>query len=76
MNSISALQSGLYGINNGIQRLNKDAADIASATKPQSNTDLTSSLVNLNADQRQVEASTKVIKAQDEMLGTLLDITV
>ncbi len=73
--SISALQTGINGVQNGLNSMRRDAAGIASATTSGGamSADITRSLVNLRVDQRQVEASVKVIKAADEMLGTLLD---
>jgi flagellar basal body rod protein FlgG len=59
-----------------MQRLNKNAADIASATNPQSNVNLTESIVELNANKQQVEASAKVVSANSEIIGSLLDIKV
>lgn len=73
--SISALQSGIAGLQNGLDNMRRDAAEIARAgtTDATTPTDITRSLVNLRADQRQVEASARVVKASDEILGTLLD---
>jgi len=76
MNSISAFQSGLAGIETGINGANKNAVDIARSNDDSSTQSLTTSLVELNANTQQVEASSKVIKASSDMLGTLLDIKV
>lgn len=73
--SISALQTGISGVQTGLNNMRRNAAEIASASTANGTTpsDLTRSLINLQVDQRQVEASVKVIKAADAMLGTLLD---
>ena len=70
--SIPALQTGIAGINNGLDGMRRNATEIARATSGDG-TDSTRALVDLRADQRQVEASVKVVKAADEMLGSLLD---
>jgi len=83
MNSISAFQSGLQGIQRGLNELNRHAADIASAKQfsPQTaadtdlTTDLTTSLIGLKQSELQVAISTKVIEAADNTIGTLLDIS-
>lgn len=56
--------------------MRRDAHEIASAAKKggEDTSDLAKSMVDLNVDQRQVEASVKVVQAADEVLGTLLDI--
>ncbi len=76
MSSISALSSGVMGIQKGLDGLNRDAAQIASAKqmKNESSADLAQPLTNLVLDKLQVAASAKVVKAADETLGTLLDV--
>ena len=74
--SISALQTGINGINAGLNSMRRDAQQIAQATTEGSapTTDQIKPLVNLKQDQRQVEISTQVVKAADETIGSLLDI--
>jgi len=78
MNSISAYQSGLQGIQRGLNELSRNAADIASARQfsPQTaaDTNLTTSLIGLKQSELQVAMSTKVIEAADNTIGTLLDM--
>jgi hypothetical protein len=76
MSSIPALTSGVMGIQKGLDGLNRDAAQIASAKqlKNDSSTDLAEPLTNLVVDKQQVAVSAKVVKAADETLGTLLDV--
>lgn len=76
MNTISAFQSGVSGIQTGMQSLNKNAAKIANADTLQSAADLTEPLVNIIRDEQQIQASSEVIEASNIMLGSLLDITV
>jgi len=74
MSTIPAFQSGVAGVQSGLQQLNKNAADIARVSQPDSDVDLTSALVsNLSAEQ-QVLAAAKVIETSNETIGTLLDI--
>jgi hypothetical protein len=75
--SIPALSNGLGGIYNGLDNLKHDAQKIASASAKggEDTTDLAKSLVDLNTDRHQIEASVKVVQAVDETLGTLLDVT-
>jgi len=78
---IQALNAGLQGIQTGLNNLRNDANDIAQAGNPNPaaagdaprRPELAESLVNLKVDTRQVEASAEVVKAADEVLGTLLD---
>lgn len=76
MSTISAYQSGLTGIQNGFQRLNQNVAKIASANSIETVSNLTEPLVGILSDKQQIEASAKVIKASNSMLGTILDIKV
>ncbi len=71
--SIPALQAGIAGIDNGLDGLHRNATTIARAA-PGDSADSTRALLDLRADQHQVEASVKVLKAADEMLGSLLDV--
>ncbi len=76
MGSISAFQSGLTGIQTGINNLNKNTAAIASGNSDETSGHLTESLIDLSANKQQVDASAKVIATANETIGTLLDITV
>lgn len=74
MSTITAFQSGLKGIQTGMQSLNRNAAKIASADALQSNADLTEPLVHMLSDKQQVQASAKVIEVSTAMIGSILDI--
>jgi len=78
MNLPSITGSALQGINQGLDNMRKDAQTIASVntTRDENTQDLAQAMVDLNASARQTEASVKVVKAADEVLGTLLDISV
>lgn len=76
MSTIPAFQSGLAGVQSGLQQLNKNAADIARIGQPDADVDLTTTLVSNLSAQQQVEASLKVIETSDDTVGTLLDIQV
>ena len=74
----SILSTGLQGVQNGLGQASKAAGEIArfGTTAGDDLGDLTTSLVNLKASETQVKASAAVIKSADEVIGTLIDITV
>ena len=76
MSGIPALSSGVMGIQKGLDGLNRDAAEIASARqlKNEASADLAKPLTNLVIDKLQVTASAKVVKTAGDTLGTLLDV--
>lgn len=76
MNISNLSLAGIAGVQTGLDNLKRDASDIAQTVSKgsENTTDLAKSLVDLNLDQRQVEASVKVVQAVDEVLGTLIDI--
>jgi flagellar hook protein FlgE len=76
MSTIPAFQSAISGIQSGLHRMNKNAADIANANVAQNDTDITQAIVNIISDEQQIKASAKVIEAHKTMLGSLLDIKV
>lgn len=76
MSAPITFDSGLTGIRNGLDGLQKTASQIASketmaGDNPQNLAEL---MVELKMNQNQVSASAQVVKANDEMLGTLIDI--
>lgn len=71
--------TGLGGTNSGIERVAKAANDIAHASVHDSSrlpSELSDALVELKQGKHQVAASAAVIKTADEVLGTLIDISV
>lgn len=74
--SIPGISNGLTGVYNGLDNLRHDAQEIAStsAKGDEDTDDLAKSLVDLNLDRNQVDASVKVVQAIDETVGTLLNV--
>lgn len=74
---VDAFGPALNGIHRGMQGLQQNAQQISSATTPTKTEDaagdIEKPMVEMISNERQVEASAKVVKTQDEMLGTLLD---
>ena len=66
----SALNSGVATIATGSQQLNRDAQQIANPDAQ----DSTAPLLDLNQSSQLAEAGAAVIRASNQMLGTLLDI--
>ena len=73
--SISAINTGINGINQGLGNLRRDASAVAQAVSSEQNTDVASALVNIKLDSLQIEASAKVVETVHDMLGSLLDVT-
>ena len=76
MGVLSVQNSALQGIQRGLEGMRQNAADIASAdqlNRAGMDTDLETSLVDLNQNKYQVQASAKVVSALDEVIGTLID---
>ena len=75
----SVLQTGISGIQRGIRGA-ADAADKIAKTGVDSNkkedatNDIATAAVDLKQSELQVKASAKVVKAGDDMLGSLRDI--
>ncbi len=76
MSNISALNSGIVGIQRGMATAEKSAATIASAQNSTSGNpaDVAEPLVELMMARLQVEASAKVVERISETIGTLIDI--
>ncbi|HHJ16381.1 MAG TPA: hypothetical protein ENJ80_06745 [Gammaproteobacteria bacterium] len=70
-----ALSQAMQGIQRGLNSARGHAAEIASAGQfnDSSPASLVEPLIGLRQDTLQVQASTQVLKAADEMLGTLFD---
>jgi flagellar basal body rod protein FlgG len=68
--------TGLAGIQAGINTAGQAAQSIASASTRDaeaSSKDITTAAVELKQAEQQVQASAKVVKSADEMLGTVID---
>lgn len=66
--------SGLRGIQIGFQQAAESADKITRAFQPDSTEDAVQPMIDLAGAKRQVEASSKVIKVGDELMGAILDI--
>ena len=76
MNINSVMQTGIQGIQKGIQGMEQSADAIVRAGTAEGISESNSfiePIMDLKLYEQTVEASTKVVKTADEMLGTLLD---
>ncbi len=74
INSIS--NNALQGYNQASQAMQKNASDIArSGTDAGKDVNLTNSVVELKQNQQVAEANLKVLKSENELLGSIIDIT-
>lgn len=72
-----ASNNGLLSIQRGMQGLERNAQAIASrpvAGSDEPTRDLAGPLVESRSNLRQVQAGAAVVRTEDEMLGSLLDI--
>jgi len=79
MGVLSVQNEAVQGIQRGLDGLRKNAAEIASAdqlNKAGESTDLVGSLVELQQNTTQVQASAKVVSAIDSVIGSIVDIRV
>lgn len=81
MNISSALNSGVLGLNRGLDGVQKAASDIAGAGKTDSpeeatGRDVKEALTDLVVEKNAAAASTKVVQSAEETLGTLIDVRV
>ena len=81
MSTIPAINSGIQGINKGMDGLKRNAHDTATLNTQNNTTNtsdlkgVTATLIDMKSNELQVEMSAKVVKAADEMIGTIIDIT-
>ena len=70
------INHAVSGIQKGLEDMQANASKIAGATTMESDNpqSLATSLVGLKTSALQVEASVQVVKAIDDVLGTLLDV--
>jgi len=69
--------AGLEGIRKGTERIDQAASKIAGLDKTRDFMgDITTSAIELQQGKMQVEVSSKVLAAEGDMLGSLLDIKV
>jgi len=80
----SAFSSGLYGLNQASQQITESSEKIANQPVNSENTEssrydsqpVTAELINMKLAEIQAQASTKVITTADEMVGSLIDVSV
>ncbi len=68
-----AMSGGLLAIQRGMQGLDRNAADIASARQMRGEASPVEPLVDSKLNRLQVEAGASVVKTVDETIGFLLD---
>lgn len=73
MKITSAFNSALQGIRRGMEGLDRNAAQIASAEQLQGDASPTQPLVESKLNRLQVEASAKAMRTIDEAIGSLFD---
>lgn len=75
MSDLPALQNALRGIQRGLEGVNKNASQIASAKQmdAENPADEAKPLVEMLENRNQVEASAKVVKTVSDTIGTLID---
>ncbi len=71
MSTIDAMNRGIQGIQRGMEGAARNAGRIARSGE---NGPPVKEMVALKENQHLVESSAKVVRAADEMIGTLLDI--
>jgi flagellar hook-associated protein FlgK len=72
----SALNAGYTGLQRATQQMDASSSKLAQlSTKPET-VNPTTELVNLKVAEQSGQASAKVVKAADEMMGTLIDVRV
>lgn len=76
--SVGMMGVGLTGMQRGYQTVTNAANDIAQQSVANdgrgASTDLARPMVGLSVGERATEASASVIRAADEMVGTLIDV--
>lgn len=72
---VSAISSGLAGIQRGIQQMDRSASAIArmGATTEGGPGELANNMVQLMQARNDVKANVAVVKTADDVLGTLID---
>lgn len=72
--SNSIINTGLKGMQSGLESAAKHAEQVTRAFRPDSEEDQVEGLVGLKTDRVQVQASAKVVKTGDELNQAILDI--
>lgn len=69
----NAMTTAVNGIRKGMDGLDRNAAEVARASKGQQG-DIATPLVDSRVNKLQVEANVSMVKTLDETLGSLLDV--
>ncbi|WP_409421228.1 flagellar biosynthesis protein FlgE [Pseudaeromonas sp. ZJS20] len=75
----SAMSYGLQGLGRAQQQVEQGSREIASLpvqSESSQSKDLTQSVMTLQQGQNEAQASARVVKSADDMMGTLIDIRV
>ena len=70
----SISQTGLTGIQRGMQQVTDAASKIATADRTIDVPELTTNLIDLKLGKQQVEVSAKVVQVDAELKGAIIDI--
>ncbi|PCJ45134.1 MAG: hypothetical protein COA74_16250 [Gammaproteobacteria bacterium] len=73
---INSLASGVSVLQAAEQRVQQSAAQIASASKSGSSVDVTKSIIDLKVAEQQAQAGVRIIEAEGQAVGTLLNLSV
>ncbi len=77
VNVNTILQTGLQGIERGVEGVERSATEIVRGGAVDgpagSNSDVVEAVVDLKLYERSIEASAQVVRTADEVLGSLLD---
>ena len=65
--------TAIHAISKAATGMQKEAGKIATSTAPDSQTNITESLVKMKQHARETEANAQVLKYVDNMIGSLLD---
>lgn len=70
----SISSQGLSGLQNSQRQVSQNAANIASKDTLEGKSDVSQDLIEMKDAGHTFDASAKVVKTEDQMMGTLLDI--
>jgi Domain of unknown function (DUF1078). len=76
MQITNAFNAGVTGLQHSFQQVDDSSLKLAQLSTQPEKIDPTTELVNLQVAEQSGQASSKVVKAADEMMGTLIDIRV
>ncbi len=76
MSTIPILNAGLLGMQRAMNDAQRNGGKIAAAVRyeTQRPVELTTPMLGLMLDRQQAQASARIIKTADELMGTIIDI--